>query len=73
MFDERDKIAHFNQSLGLPVCFADIDVTPDEFEAIADKAAETTEWKVRSKTITRADFIQCMRDTDAYGRTLKQQ
>ena len=73
MFDERDKIARFNQSLGLPVCFADIDVTPDEFDAIADKAAETTEWKVRSKTITRADFIQCMRDTDAYGRTLKQQ
>lgn len=71
---ERDRIAAFNQSMGLPVCFDDIEIKEEEFDAMAEKAMTTTEWEFRPKgaNVTKESFIQCMKDTNAYGRALKQ-
>lgn len=73
-YEERDRIAKFNLSMGLPVCFDDIEVSEDEFEAMAEKAMTTTEWEFRPKKagVTKESFIQCMKDENAYGRKLKQ-
>lgn len=71
--DERKKIAEFNLSMGLPVCFDDIEVDESEFEAMAEKAMTTTEWEFRPKNcgITKDSFIQCMKDENAFGKALK--
>lgn len=68
-WEERERIAKFNLSMGLPVCFADIEVTEDEFDAMAEKAMTTTEWTFLPKNagVTKESFIQCMKDADAYG------
>ena len=73
-FEERDKIAKFNLSMGLPVCFDDIEVSEHEFDAMADKALTTTEWEFRPKKsgVTKESFIQCMKETNLYGRELKE-
>lgn len=71
--DERKKIAEFNLSMGLPVCFDDIEVDESEFEAMAEKAMTTTEWEFRPKNcgMTKESFIQCMKDENTFGRALK--
>jgi len=73
-FEERDKIAKFNLSMGLPVCFDDIEVSEHEFDVMADKALTTTEWEFRPKKsgVTKESFIQCMKETNFYGRELKE-
>jgi hypothetical protein len=60
--------------MGLPVCFDDIEVCENEFYAMADKALTTTEWEFRPKKsgVTKASFIQCMKETNIYGRALKE-
>ena len=65
--------AGFNLSMGLPVCFDDIEVSEDEFEAMAEKAITTTEWECRPKKsgVTKESFIRCMRETNRYGKALK--
>ena len=59
--------------MGLPVCFDDIEVSEDEFEAMAEKAMTTTEWEFRPNKagVTKESFIQCMKDENAYGKQLK--
>ena len=71
--ERLEKVAKFNLSVGLPVCLEDIEITPDDLDAIADRAMTTTEWKFRPKNkgITRESFIQLMKDMDAYGKELK--
>ena len=71
--EERERIAGFNLSMGLPVCFDDIEVSEDEFEAMAEKAITTTEWEFRPKKsgVTKESFIRCMRETNRYGKALK--
>lgn len=71
--EERDRIAKFNLEMGLPVCFDDIDVSEAEFEAMADKAMTTTEWKFMPPNagVTKESFIACMKEENAYGRVLK--
>jgi len=68
----RDKLMAFNASLGLPVCFDDVEITEDEFDAMADKFETTVEWAHRPQDVTREGFIQCMRDQNAAGRAFKQ-
>lgn len=70
-----ERVAEFNLSIGLPVCLADVEVTDQDLETIADRALLTTEWKYKPKNkgITRESFLQCIRDTDAYGRKLKEE
>ena len=68
---ERDRIMEFNAKMGLPICFDDVEITEDEFEAMADKAETTTEWAFRPKGITRKDFIDSMKEQNAIGRAYK--
>ena len=71
--EERERIARFNMRLGLPVCFDDVEISEDEFDAMADKAMTTTEWQFNPKSehITKENFIQCMIDENAFGRAFK--
>ena len=72
-YEERERIAKFNLSMGLPVCFEDIEITEDDFDAMAEKAMTTTEWEFRPKNagVTKESFIECMKETDAFGKALK--
>ena len=72
-YEERERIAKFNLSMGLPVCFEDIEITEDDFDAMAEKAMTTTEWdfKPENAGVTKESFIQCMKETDEYGRSIK--
>lgn len=74
-YEMCDKIRKFNYSIGLPVCFEDIEVTPDDFAAIAKKATATTEWAHRpaSAHITEESLIACMRETDEAGKKFKKE
>lgn len=67
----RDQIMNFNAKVGLPVCFDDIDVTEDEFEAMTDRVQTTTEWERRPEGVTRESFIACMKEQNACGRAFK--
>ena len=71
--EERERIARFNMRLGLPVCFDDVEISEDEFDAMADKAMTTTEWQFNPKSehITKENFIQCMIDENAFAGPLK--
>lgn len=71
-FQMRDRVMQFNYDLGLPICFEDIDVTPEDFQIISDKAVGAEEWKFRSKDITQEKFLQCLKDQDAAGRAFKE-
>ncbi len=74
-FEERDKIMKFNASVGLPVCFGDIEVEQSDFEAIAEKATKTTEWAHRAPeaNITKETLIACMKETDECGKKFKKE
>ena len=67
----RDRVMAFNAEMGLPVCFDDLDIGEDEFDAMADKAMTSTEWEYRPKVVTREKFIQCMKDQNTAGRAYK--
>lgn len=69
--EERDRMMEFNYKMGFPICFADIDVTEDEFEAMTEKAMTSTEWEFRPKDVTKEKFIQCMRDQNRAGEAFK--
>ena len=61
----------FNSSIGLPVCFEDIDITEDEFDTMTDKAVASTEWQYRPKDVTREKFIACMKEQNKIGQEFK--
>lgn len=67
----RDRVMAFNAEMGFPVCFDDLDIGEDEFDAMADKAMTSTEWEYRPKDVTREKFIQCMKDQNTAGRAYK--
>lgn len=71
-FELRDKVMEFNAKIGLPVCFDDVEITEDEFEAMCAKAVTSTEWQYRPKDVTEEKFIQCMKDQNACGRAFKE-
>lgn len=68
---ERDRLMEFNYSMGLPVCFDDVEITEDEFDAMAEKAMTSTEWEFRPKDVTKENFIQCMIDQNKVGKAFK--
>ena len=72
-YEERERIAKFNKSMGLPVCFEDIEIIEDDFDAMAEKVMTTTEWEFRPKNagVTKESFIECMKETDDFGKALK--
>lgn len=74
-FEKRDneveRIMEFNSSIGLPVCFDDIEIDESEFETMADKFVQTTEWAHKPDYVTRADFIKAMKRLNEKGRNYK--
>ena len=69
----RDTIMKFNASIGLPVCFDDIDITEDEFDLMADRILTSTEWQYRPQNVTREKFIACMKEQNKIGQEFKKQ
>ena len=67
---ELERIAKFNRRIGLPVTLAEVGLEENHFEAMADIAPSTTEWKSSNEVLTKEKFVQAMRDADAYGRKL---
>ena len=53
--------------------FEDIEITEDDFDAMAEKVMTTTEWEFRPKNagVTKESFIECMKETDDFGKALK--
>lgn len=70
-FEERDKIAAFNKSIGLPVCLEDIDLSEEDIATIVEKASTVTEWHCAPYEITKEGFAKAILDTDAYGKSFK--
>ena len=70
-FEVRDRIMEFNDKMGFPVCFDDVEIGEEEFEAMADKAMTSTEWEFRPKDVTQEKFIQCMKDQNQAGRLFR--
>lgn len=68
--ERMKRVCEFNYRLGLPVTLKQVDVKEEDLETIAEKAQYTTEWKFKPKNkgITKESFLQCLKDTDAYGR-----
>lgn len=68
--EERNKIAAFNKSLGLPVTLAEMEVSADDLEVILDYAPTVNEWKKTPYPMTREKFKEAILAADAYGKTL---
>ena len=58
----------FNASVGLPVTLAQIELTENDLQTVADKAATVLEWRCSLQTFTKEAFVQAMRDADAAGK-----
>ncbi|MDY2987084.1 MAG: iron-containing alcohol dehydrogenase family protein [Peptoniphilus sp.] len=73
-FDELDKIARFNKSIGLPITLEDVGLTYDDLEKMAEAAPNTTEWKSSvTNPLTKERFIEAMKTADEYGKKLKEE
>jgi len=69
-FEERDRVMCFNRSIGLPVTLGEIDLSEENLQTIADKAATVLEWTKAPYPVTKEAFMQAMRDADAAGKAL---
>lgn len=62
-FEEEDRLMRFNDSIGLPVCFDDVEIQESEFDKMADKFMQTTEWAHMPQGVTRENFLEsCSRE-----------
>lgn len=68
--EELERIMRFNHSIGLPVCLKEMDLTPDDLPAIADKAETVLEWTCVPTTTDRQRFMDAMLECDALGRKM---
>lgn len=69
--EQLERIMKFNQSIGLPVCFDDVEISEEEFEKMADKFVTTTEWAHKPKCVTREKYIKAMKSLNKKGRAFK--
>jgi glycerol dehydrogenase len=69
-FELRDKIAAFYKQTGYPTKLSDLDIRPDEIDAVIDKAPSLTEWTCVPQPLTKSDFKRAILDTDAFGKSL---
>lgn len=69
--DEVERIMKFNSSIGLPVCFDDIEIDESEFDKMADKFVQTTEWAHMPKGVTREAYVDAMKKLNEIGREFK--
>ncbi len=67
---ELERIGKFNKSIGLPVKLADIEVKPEDIDAIVEKATKTTEWKFKHDDMNEAKFKEAILKADDFGKTL---
>lgn len=65
-----DRVLKFNHSVGLPVTLDEIELTREDLQTVADKAASVLEWTKAPYKVTKEAFIQAMLDADAAGRKL---
>lgn len=68
---EREKIALFNKSVGLPITLADINIDKEHLQMLSDKASSVIEWSCVPYEMSKEKFIQAMLACDTYGRQLK--
>ncbi len=69
--EELERLMKFNASIGLPVCFDDVEIEESEFDKVAEKFVTTREWSIRPAGITVEAFLQAMKDTNQKGRAFK--
>ena len=67
---ELEKIARFNQSLGLPITLEDVGLKPEDLDEMMTFVPETTEYKRSSKTISIEKIKAAALKADAFGRSL---
>lgn len=71
-YKERDAIMAFNASIGLPVCFDDVEIEKSEFEAMSQKVLGSTEWNYRPADVTVEGYIAAMKEQNRCGRAYKE-
>lgn len=69
--DQFDRIAQFNKSIGLPVCLADLDLSPEDVPIMTEKASQSTEWKNAPSGLTKEKFIDAVLKADQKGKAIK--
>lgn len=67
---ERERLARFNKSVGLPVCLKDLDLTPQDLPVMAQKAATVTEWGCVPYLMDKQRFIDAILECDQFGQNL---
>lgn len=70
---ELQRCMDFNHKMGLPLCFDDVEIDESEFEKMADKFTQTTEWANVPEGVTREGFLDAMRRENAKGRAYKKE
>lgn len=68
---ELQRCMDFNYTMGLPVCFDDVEIDESEFDAMADKFTQTTEWANLAGSVSREEFLDAMRRLNERGRAYK--
>lgn len=66
------RILAFNQALGLPVTMADIGLTADDLETVAETATAVIEWQYVPGEPSKEKFIEAILETDRLGQAAKQ-
>lgn len=69
--NEREKIYQFNKRLNLPTCLNDLDLSPADLPAIANKAATVTEWTCAPEEVSIEKFIKAIQACDEYAARQK--
>lgn len=70
-WDMVKKLMDFNYSLGLPICFDDIEIEEDEFEVMSTKFVNGAAWKHRPACVNKEQFFKIMHEVNVMGREYK--
>ena len=67
-----EKVCKFNMSLGLPICLADIDLTENDVQIIADSVPSLTDWKaIPHQDGDQEKFAKAVLAADKFGKSMK--
>lgn len=69
-FEMRDTIAAFYKKAGYPTKLADLDIKPEEIDAVIDKAPSLTEWHCVPQPLTKEALKEAILKTDEFGKSL---
>lgn len=70
-YDELEKIAVFNKSVGLPITLEEVGLSEKDLVNMAEVAPNTTEWKSSVEGLSKEKFIEAIKEADKYGRDIK--